>query len=248
MGFIGSVGIRTWAEHGVAYGDISVAPWLCGPGGGLRAGLAALLADLVIGIPPTGRTTSTVELAVRWTGDVPRSGRVKSVGRVLKWGQRLMFGESVLTDDTDTVRGWAAATFISGAIGEPGDINTSPRHWGGLGEGYSSVEEALQAEVLGPGVVVMPMRSEVTNWEGGTIQGGIQACLAELAAERALPGTYRVTDLAIRYLNRAKVGPVRAIATALPGEHIDRTVHVELRDDSGDGRLVSHVIAGVRAM
>jgi acyl-coenzyme A thioesterase PaaI-like protein len=248
MGFIGSVGIRTWVENGAACGDIAVDPWLCGPGGGLRIGLAALLADLVIGIPPTGRTASTVELSVRWTAEAPTCGRVKSIGRVLKWGQRLMFGDSALTDETNAVRGWAAATFVSGDIGKSSDLNTSPRHWGGPSEVYASVEEALHSEVLAPGVVEMPMRSEVTNWEGGTIQGGIQACLAELAAEQAIPGMYRVTDLAIRYLNRAKSGPVRATATVLPGEDRVRTVHVELRDDGGDGRLVSHVTAGVQAV
>jgi acyl-coenzyme A thioesterase PaaI-like protein len=107
------------------------------------------------------------------------------------------------------------------------------------------VEEGLHAEVVAPGIVVMPLRGEVMNWQGGTVQGGIQACLAELAAERARPGPHEVTALSIRYLNRVEVDPVRAVATSLADDP-DAPVRVELLDDGVDGRLVAHVLATTR--
>ena len=243
MSFIGGLGMRKWFEHGVAYGDLPIEPWMRGPGGGLRIGLGAILTDLVIGIPAAGRTASTVELSVRWTAGAPVVGPVTSNGRILKWGERLMFGDSSLTDGTGGVIGWAVGTFVTGEVGAASDLTTTPRQWGGLCEPHVSVEAALQVEVVGPGVVVMPVRPELMNWPGGSVQGGIQACLAELAAERALPGPCEITDLAIRYVNRIRIGPARAVATALPGPGTERTVRVDVLD-AGDGdRLVSHVLA-----
>src|SRR5579862_9868720 len=113
MSFLGSIGMRTWVDQGAAVGELPVETWMRGPGGGLRIGIAAILADVVIGIPPTGQTAGTIELSVRWTAGAPAIGPVTSPARVLKWGRRLMFGDAPLEDATGAVVGWAAATFLT---------------------------------------------------------------------------------------------------------------------------------------
>jgi acyl-coenzyme A thioesterase PaaI-like protein len=245
-GFIGRIGIRKWFTDGVAYGDVRLSPWVLGPAGGLRLGVAAILADLVIGIPASGRTMSTVELSLRWLGDAPASGSVTAAGRVLKWGDRLMFGESSLLDSSGATVGWAVGTFLTGEVGAPSELTTEPTTWGGADSSHDSVREALRAEVLGPGQVVMPVDAQVMNGPGGTVQGGIQACLAELATEGAMPESHTVAELAIRYLNRVKVGPLRAVATPLASRGPTRTVRVELVDAGNSDRLVSLVVATVQ--
>ena len=245
-GFIGRVGMRKWFTEGDAYGDVSVSPWLLGPAGGLRIGVAAILADLVIGIPASGRTMSTVELSVRWLGDAPGVGSVIAAGRVLKWGERLMFGESTLLDESGATVGWAVGTFVTGEVGGPTTLTTAPTPWGGGDAPYASVIEALDAELVAPGEVVMALAPHVMNGPGGTVQGGIQACLAELAAECATQEPHTVTDLAIRYVNRAKVGPIRALAVPFGGRGPTDGLRVELVDAGDAGRLVSFATATMR--
>ena len=246
MTFIGSIGMRRWSDHGAPRGDIVVEPWLRGPNGQLRVGVAAILSDLVIGIPPTGTTTSTVELSVRWTAEAPTAGRVTCAGRIRKWGQRLMFGEASLCDESGVVVGFAAGTFVSGEIGPSSDLTTDPSPWGGSTFAHRSVAEALQVEVRGPGELAMPMQPWVMNGPGGTVQGGIQACLAELAAEQALPGAYHVTDLAVRYFNRGKVGPILAVTQVLPSAGSDRSVLIEMSDAGNGNRPLSDALATIR--
>jgi acyl-coenzyme A thioesterase PaaI-like protein len=252
LGFLGTIGMEIGVEGGRSTGHIPVAPWLCGPGGGIRLGIAAILADLVIGIPPTGSTASTSERALRWLAPPPESGTVTATGKVLKWGRRLMYGECSITDDRGQVVGWAAGTFITGELGG-GDApdRQGIRRSGVAPEPHASVEEALQTEVVGPGTVELPLHPRVINGPGGTVQGGIQAVLAELAAERALPGEHVVTELALRYLRRAKVGPVHGKAEALPGavgsERSERSVRVELVD-TGNDSVLTHVLGRIRPL
>ena len=89
----------------------------------------------------------------------------------------------------------------------------------------------------------MVPRPDILNAFHGTVQGGILATLGELAAESLWAGdeAHLVADLDIRFLNRVKVGPVRATArrvvTGRCGEVVDVTLH-----DAGDAmRPVAHV-------
>lgn len=246
MSFLGSIGMELWADGGVGKGRVPADGWVLGPAGGLRLGILGILADMVLGMPPGGRTASTADLAVGWTASPPASGGIVCTGRVLKSGQRLTTGDALVADEEGCTVGWAAGTFITASVAVPTDASSLPRQWGAAGGRSSSVEEALHAERQGPGVVDLPMRAEVVNGPGGTVQGGIQTVLAELAAEGAVPGMRFVSEIAIRYLRRAKVGPLRATASSLPGRGPSRRVRVELVDIGHEDRLVSVVVAVVR--
>jgi acyl-coenzyme A thioesterase PaaI-like protein len=77
----------------------------------------------------------------------------------------------------------------------------------------------------------------------GTVQGGILATLGELSAESLWAGgaPYLVTDLDIRFLNRVKVGPVRAIARRVVAGRRGEVVDVTLHHVGSDKRPVAHV-------
>jgi acyl-coenzyme A thioesterase PaaI-like protein len=89
------------------------------------------------------------------------------------------------------------------------------------------------------------MHDVVRNGANGTIQGGAQALMAELAAERALAdddgheGEFEVVDLEIRYLNKAKEGPVLATGEVIPGTLDGTCVRVPIIEPGADGRIIS---------
>ena len=85
----------------------------------------------------------------------------------------------------------------------------------------------------------------ISNGVAGTIQGGVQSLLAEIAAQHAVkPRELAVVDLDIRFLNRVRSGPVTASADVAsaeaPTQAIDDTfVRVAITDAGDDGRLVA---------
>ena len=82
----------------------------------------------------------------------------------------------------------------------------------------------------------------VSNGPAGTIQGGVQSLLAEIAAEHAVkPRDLAVVDLDIHFLNRVRSGPVAATAEVLAGDLDDAFVRVAITDLGDDARLVSLV-------
>ncbi len=90
--------------------------------------------------------------------------------------------------------------------------------------------DALGARVLDAGVVEAELRPYVEQ-STGSMQGGVIALLAEVAAE-SLAGA-PVLDLDLRYLSSVRAGPARAVAHAL-----DRvTSQVEIRDTGREDRL-----------
>lgn len=239
--------METWAEDGRTCGRLPVKPWVCGPGGALRLGVLSILVDVIIGSQPRGAVNPTTDMSMQWTSP-PRAGSiVRGESTILKWGGRLVVGETAILDEREHRGiGWGSATFVNRPVGEGSDW-TEPRHWGGPAERFASVAEALGVEQVRPGVVDLPMAPSVTNpTAAGTVQGGIQAILAELAAEQAAGDGRQVVHLAIRFLNRASVGPLRAIARPLDGDGPGRTVRVEMVDAGDGNRLVSHAIAVAR--
>ncbi len=107
--------------------------------------------------------------------------------------------------------------------------------------GADSYDESLLLREPEPGVYEMHAHEAVRNGVAGTIQGGAQALLAELAGERALAalGDHEVVDLEIRYLNRVRTGPVRAVGEVLPGGRDGVVVRVPIVEPGDDARIVS---------
>jgi acyl-coenzyme A thioesterase PaaI-like protein len=105
------------------------------------------------------------------------------------------------------------------------------------------VAERIGAHITAPGTVEMMIGNDVGN-SFGTVQGGVLAILAELAAESAVSREepFVVTDLDARYLNRVKVGPAEAVADILIDQPPRRTFGVYVRD-RGEDRVVTYVAA-----
>jgi len=108
----------------------------------------------------------------------------------------------------------------------------------------------IGARGVAPGVVELDRHPDVVNGAGGTIQGGIVATLAELAAETALAdeGRWFVQDLDVRYLRGVRVGPARAEATVVGRHRDEATVRVEILDAGDGGKAVTYGVAVCRPL
>ena len=106
--------------------------------------------------------------------------------------------------------------------------------------------ERVGARLLAPGVVELPRRIDLTNGEGGTLQGGLSCLLGELATETLLADSdgddpWVVEELDVRYLRGIRLGPAWTTARIVGSRAGDR-VHVLVEvHDAGVGHLASFV-------
>jgi acyl-coenzyme A thioesterase PaaI-like protein len=153
---------------------------------------------------------------------------------VLRAGRTLFVAETRLYADPDEVAfARSIVTFMNRRM--VWDGSEPQRDWAGE---ITHIDDVLAPRFLGPGAVEIDVVPTLINGRGGTVQGGVLALLAELATESALAaqGRFAVADLDIRYLNRVKVGPVRAVAE-LTGEGAS----VRIIDAGDQHRLVAFV-------
>jgi acyl-coenzyme A thioesterase PaaI-like protein len=232
---IEELGLEHWIGDGLSHGRAAIVPEMWVPGTEIvRIGVLAALADVIAGQPPTGPVSPTTDINVL----VARVRPMRSVAltsRVLKAGRTLFVAETLLTaDDEAEPFATSLATFMNRLIamdgpgphrgGRPPARLTEPLH------------ARIGARVIGPGSVELSPQADINNDVHGTVLGGVTAMLAELAAESALAaeGMFVATDLDIRFLNRVKVGPVRATTRMLVPGPQDRLLGVAVVD-AGDG-------------
>jgi acyl-coenzyme A thioesterase PaaI-like protein len=239
--FVAALGIELWPEDGITHGRAELRPEMWAPGTTVpRLGVLATMVDMVVGSPPTGPINPTVDLRVSLLARPPSSGTVLLACRPVKAGRRLYVGETLLhTGDPEHAFARSIATFMNQPI--PGASMFEPRRARGVGA--ESFDELLNARVTARGVVEMDAHPRVSNGPGGTIQGGAQALLGEIAAEHLLEerGRFAAVDLEIRYVNRVRTESVVATARALPGDLDGVSVRVPLTGLGDDGRMVSLV-------
>ena len=235
---IDELGFEHWFDDGVSCGRAQVLPGMCVPGTGfVRIGVLAILADLASGQPETGPVTPTTDLSVHLVRVRPMEW-VNLAATVLKAGTSLLFVETMLTaDDEREPFATSLATFMRRPVerlDHPQPVQVR------LDQPFGS---RIGAEVLRPGVVELALRDDILNVFHGTVQGGILATLGELAAESLWVGgePHLVTDLDIRFLNRVKVGPVRAAARPIVSGRRGEVVDVTLFDAGNDMRPVAHI-------
>jgi uncharacterized protein (TIGR00369 family) len=235
---IDELGFEHWFADGQSRGRARVVPGLCVPGTPfVRIGVLAILADLVSGQPESGPVTPTTDLSVHLVRVRPMEW-VYLAATVLKAGASLLFVETMLTaDDEQEPFATSLATFMTRPVErldhpDPVDVRLEQPFAARIG-----------AEVLRPGVVEMAPRDDILNVFHGTVKGGILATLGELAAESLWAGgePHLVTDLDIRFLNRVKVGPVRATARRVVAGRRGEVVDVSLHDAGDAMRPVAHV-------
>ena len=207
----------------------------------VRASVLATMGDVWTGALAaracSPKLALTLDLTVRIVGDVG-GDRLDIVGNLLKQGRTTIVAETDFRDPiTGAVVALSHATFVSSPRPQDvmGPLDTTRTSGNALSR---PIADALGLQVLSPGVALIE-RGPYVNQPTGTLQGGVVALLAEVAAE-SLTGS-RVLELEVRYLSAVRVGPARTSAAALD----DYTVRVEIRDPGNDDRLAAVVMARV---
>jgi acyl-coenzyme A thioesterase PaaI-like protein len=244
--YVGALGIDLSLDGDLAIGRVEIIPSFLKPGTDrVRMGVLATLVDMVAGSPAHGVINPTVDLRVSLLSRVPTEGVMHLVCRPVKVGQRLFVGETILhTGDIERPFARSMVTFMNRIMAEASRYNNEHVPVGPLGA--DSYDDALLLRESAPGVLEMDAHEAVQNGFAGTIQGGAQALLAEIAGERAVAhhlgadaAQHEVVDLEIRYLNRLRVGPAVATGEVLPGAFDGVCVRVPITDAGGDDRIVS---------
>ncbi len=230
---LAALGLELWTEDGVTHGVAELGPttWAVGTERP-RLGLLATMADMVAGMPPSGAINPTVDLSIQLMAPAPARAAVHLVCRPAKVGRRLFVGE-VMFDSAGVPFARATVTFLNQLMPEADPLVLS----GPGGRPETSIEERLQSRAKDDRTLVVPLTEATTN-PGGTMQGGLQATVAEMASEWALVchGQFVVTDLDIRYLGRICAGPLVATGEVVSVNDGSAFVRVELTDEA-DGRL-----------
>jgi acyl-coenzyme A thioesterase PaaI-like protein len=242
-----------WHEDGTTRGRVAIRPEMWATGSRRpRLGLLFTLADVVGGTPSSGALVPTVDLRVQLLTPAPSEGDILLEARPLKVGRRLWTGEVLFrTPDGRPVFGRCEYSFMNQRIVDVAGVEP-PRER--LRQSVpplpaASFDELFGMRLLDDGTVEMDAHEAVRNGVAGTIQGGAQATMAEVAAEHVLGagglGRYVVCDLHLRYLSALKTGPAVARTDVLPGDPMRPVVQVSIVDKA-DGRLVSTAVAVCR--
>lgn len=225
--------------------------------GVVRSSVLVLAVDMMGGfVAEAGTGTDwifTTDLSLR-TSALPPPARLEAAGRLLRAGRGLVHCEVELRD---------AATGSEFAYGQTGFMRAPRRHgdpehpqlyapvW--IEEGPRigrPLAEEVGVRVVDPerGHVEVQMRDALRN-HAGALQGALAAFVGEVSAEAfsdaALGEPRVVTDMDVRYLAMARVGPIWTRASWV-GRARD-TVRVELRDRGNSDRLTTAVLAKLAA-
>ena len=174
----------------------------------------------------------------------PAPKRVDAAATILRRGRRSTTSTVELTTDGGEPIAVGAIGFVKIARREsdPPKPRMSPEAAASIFSGVGALDRPLREEA---GIEVIDasmgeVRMEVTpvlRNPAGTLQGAMVALLAEAATEDFVSTRFDapaiVTDLDLRYLAQAKVGPLQTRCRAL-GTGPDAPVQVELIDTSAD--------------
>jgi acyl-coenzyme A thioesterase PaaI-like protein len=242
--FIPYLGMDLWHEGTSTFGQATITPQMLVSGAErLRLGLLFTMADVVAGSPSTGILTPTIDLRLQLLRPAPCRGEVLLEARPVKIGRRLWTGEVLCYGPDLFAR--SEYTFMNNHLS---DTPTLPETRTGKSLPAPSFDDLFRMRVLEDGVIEMDAHAAVRNGMAGTIQGGAQATMAEVAAETALAarGEHAVWDLSVRYLNALKQGPAVARADVLPASDQHPVVRVAITDEGAGGRIVSMAVAVCR--
>ena len=249
MGFTSELGlsVERGAEPDTLAGHAVVVPEVCVPDAGvIRPSVLLTWADILTGslanqftLP---RICLTVDLDVRIARPLPVGSSLTAVGRILKAGRTVVFGEADFTlDGDDGPAAIAFSTFV--ASPRPGDDvsdrDTDPtrlsRARAAVGP-PAPIAELLGTQVLGDGQVEVARHTRILNW-AETVQGGAVAAVAEEAV-LALEGAIPPDALQVRFTGAVRVGPMRATA-----QRLGPWTRVEVVDRGNDDRLAAVALA-----
>lgn len=222
--------------------------------GVIRASVLSFVIDAVAGIlldqdPEAWTFTSDMSVRMRPT---PAPGRIEAANTILRRGRRSATCRVELTAEDSTPIATGAIGFVNVPRKEsdpPKPVvlpEQAPDIFNGLGTLDQPLRDEAGIEVIdaAEGIVQVDVTPALRN-PAGTLQGAMVALVAESAAEDLVTTRYGspvvVTDLDLRYLGPATVGPVRT-RTRLLGDGPDAPIEVELIDLSED-RITTLVYA-----
>ncbi len=225
--------------------------------GTVRSCAVVFLVDAVAGLavdtdPEVWSFTS--DLSVR-TPAIPAPTTIHARADILRAGKRSTTVAVPLTDDHGAELGVALLGFVHvpRRPGDPDkpvlDLDRLAELWSAVPPLEEPVRTAAGVEVIDAarGEVRLPLRPDLLN-PAGALQGAMVGLAAEAAAEElathALDRPQVVSDIDIRYLTQARVGPIRSRARFI-GPPSDGSVVVDLLDE-GLGKVVTVVTARTR--
>jgi uncharacterized protein (TIGR00369 family) len=254
---------------------IPVTPHITGPDGGVRAGVLAVLVDVVGGSAvlrsmfPDWMATADLTLQIVRPAVGPfvearafllRRGRTTLVVEALVYEVGADDGaDPTGPDGSGALVAWASMTFAvlpGGGSALNREISTDlPTQWALTSSGLDRpIDQVLGISVDDPasGLVSLPVHEYLHN-SFGAVQGGVMALLGEVAAAEMLaaaggPATVPVvTDLQVAYLSLGRVGPIVTRTRLLEdgSPTSGGSAVVELIDQGAEGRLTT--VINVRA-
>jgi acyl-coenzyme A thioesterase PaaI-like protein len=238
-------GLTSWVIDGAwRHTDVEIGPDACieGTHRPLTGVLFAYL-DAVTGSPPSGPMNPTVDLQIRLFA-APRPGTVRFRARTLRLGRLLYVGEAELRHRADERPfGVGVATFVNAPVPFPDRVPVASA---------ARVDRLTYGPLRGPERIA-PGTFEYAadlNTPQGTVGGAELGLLAELAARDVLAGDGPVAldELDVRFLNKVRVGPLRATASPLGRRDNATTVRIEIVDAGHDDRLVTYALAACRPL
>jgi acyl-coenzyme A thioesterase PaaI-like protein len=227
--------------------------------GVVRASVLAFVVDVVAGIPldqDADMWTLTSDMSVRMR-PLPAPERIDATSTILRQGRR----SATSLVEMRTGEGAPIATGAIGFVKTPRKATDPPKPKVSLGQtpllfrDSTTLARPLREEAgiqvinAAEGIVQVEVTPDLRN-PAGTLQGAMVALLAEAAAEdlatTRFESSFVVTDLDLRYLRKAQVGPVRTRSRLL-GIGPDAPIQIELIDTS-TGEITTLVYAAVVAV
>jgi acyl-coenzyme A thioesterase PaaI-like protein len=127
----------------------------------------------------------------------------------------------------------------------PGDWIGEVRRTVGDATATSPVYDRLGARVAAPGALELDCSPYVVN-SIGTVTGGAQAALAELAALSVVPGQ-EAMDMQLHFLAQLRVGPLKTRSVVVRRAPDHSVVSVRLLDAGDDDRLLTVAMVTTQA-
>ena len=214
--------------------------------GVVRASVLAFLIDVAAGIvidQDRDMWALTSDMTVRMR-PVPAPRRIDAANMILRRGRRSATSLVELTSDDGAPVATGAIGFVNVARrdSDPPKPVVGPGEVGSIFRGGTTLDRPLREEAgievldAAQGIAQVEVTPQLRN-PAGTLQGAMVALLAEVAAEDLVTTRFEspvvVTDLDIRYLGQAQVGPVRTRSRLL-GTGPGAPVQVELVDTTTD--------------
>jgi acyl-coenzyme A thioesterase PaaI-like protein len=212
----------------------------------VRASVLSFVIDAQAGIvldQDPGSWTLTTDMTVRMR-PMPAPERIHAVNTILRRGRRSATSlvELFAHDGVPIATGAIGFAHVPRKPSDPPKPTVRPDGAPSLFRERGLLSRPLREEAgievidAADGVVQVDVTAALRN-PAGTMQGAMVALLAEAAVEDLVATRFEssvvVTELDIRYLGQAQVGPVRTRSTLL-GDGPDAPVQVELVDLSTD--------------